>query len=170
MAVVGAATADEKDKGDPTPTKTIDVKDTETPEPKATQTPDLKPTETKEPKATATPAPTKQPPPGDTDGDRCPDGSESGPDEYQGGRRDYVNPWDYFNPTKDGENRVDDVVIVVEHYFLAEGDPGYSEDFDRSYLGPNGWNLGPPEGQVLVDDVVYALHSYFHDCGNGDEK
>jgi hypothetical protein len=111
------------------------------------------------------------PGPGDGDGDGCPDVDESGPDEMLGGRRNFFNPWDYFNPTNDGQNRVDDILAVVDHYFLSEGEPGYEDGkYDRSYLGPNDWNLGPPDGQVLVDDVLHALESYFHDCGTGIEK
>jgi hypothetical protein len=113
---------------------------------------------------TITASPSMLPPPGDSDGDGCADADEIGPDETLGGRRDYLNPWDYFNPTKDGRNRVDDILAVVNHYFLAEGEAGYSENYDRTYLGPNPWNLGPPSGQVLVDDVLHAVDSYFHDC------
>ncbi len=111
------------------------------------------------------------PPPGDSDGDGCPDADESGPDEKLGGRRNFLNSWDYFNPTNDGKNRVDDILAVVDHYFIREGEPGYEDGkYDRSYLGPNDWNLGPPDGQVLVDDVLYAVESYFHDCGEGIVK
>ena len=40
-----------------------------------------------------------------------------------------------------------------------------AEDYDRSYVGPNPWNLGPPSGQILVDDILRVLKQYFHDCG-----
>ena len=177
-AVVDGVTADDKDKGGPTPTKTPDAKATDTPdlkptetiELKATETPDLKPTETEEHKATETPEPTKQPSPGDTDGDLCPDESESGPDEHLGGRRSHVNSWDYFNPTNDGENRVDDVLVVVNHYFIDEGQPGYDQKYDRTYVGPNPWNLGPPNGQQRVDDILDQVKQYFHDCGKDVKK
>lgn len=120
------------------------------------------------PTPTATATPTKQAPPGDTDGDGCPDADENGPDETRGGRRDYLNPWDYFNPTNDGRNRVDDILTVVDHYFAREGEPGYDGGrYDRSLVGPDEWNLGPPDGQVLVDDILHAVDSYFHDCGEG---
>ncbi len=133
------------------------------------QAPTPTPTETATPTATATP--TKQAPPGDTDGDGCPDADENGPDERLGGRRDYLNPWDYFNPTNDGRNRVDDILAVVDHYFLREGEPGYDGGkYDRSLVGPDEWNLGPPDGQVLVDDILHAVYSYFHDCGEGIVK
>jgi hypothetical protein len=109
-------------------------------------------------------APPKQAPPGDTDGDGCTDERENGPNQMLGGQRDYKNPWDYFNPTGDGQNRVDDILAVVNHYYLSEGQEGYDEKYDRGHLGPNDWNLGPPSGQILVDDIIHVVDSYFHDC------
>ncbi len=107
----------------------------------------------------------------DSDGDGCFDVNEKGMDETLGGLRDFLNPWDYFNPTNDGLNRIDDVLAVVDHYFLREGEPGYEDGkYDRSYVGPNDWNLGPPDGQVLVDDILHAVKQYFHDCGTGVPK
>jgi lysophospholipase L1-like esterase len=103
----------------------------------------------------------------DSDGDGCRDGYEFGPRAEEGGRRDPTNPWDYFNPTSDGQNRIDDLLAVVRHYFLEEGDPEYDVRYDRTYLGPNAWNLGPPDGRILVHDIVYAMSSFYHDCGTG---
>jgi hypothetical protein len=130
--------------------------------------------------------PTPKDPDGDTDGDTVPNGADLDDDndgcpdtseaqsavgsETSGGRRDPHNPWDYFNPTNDGQNRVDDILAVVNHYYLAEGEPGYDAKYDRTYLRPNPWNLGPPNGRVLVDDILHAVDSYFHDCGTGVVK
>lgn len=100
----------------------------------------------------------------DYDGDGCPTGQEFGPNEQQGGQRNPVNEWDYFNPTKDGLNRVDDVLIVLRQYFVDQGNANYTEQTDRSQIGPNAWNLGPPDGLQRVDDVLMALAQYFHDC------
>ncbi len=108
--------------------------------------------------------------PYDRDNDRCPDQNELGPDEKLGGRRDPTNPWDYFNPTKDGVNRVDDILKVVGQYFkdqylpTGKPNPEYNVNTDRTYVGPNRWNLGPPNGQQRVDDIRNAVYSYFHDC------
>jgi hypothetical protein len=114
---------------------------------------------------------------GDTDGDGCPDANEqqtAGGTETTGGRRDYQNPWDYFNPSKDGLNRVDDVLLVLGQYFIDDDPatygyepypPGYNTGTDRTLIGPNAWNLGPPNGQQRVDDILYIVNQYFHDCG-----
>jgi hypothetical protein len=104
---------------------------------------------------------------GDTDGDGCPDLKEQQTaigSQTSGGRRDYLNPWDYFNPTHDGQNRVDDILVVAQHFGKNTGDPGYSTDYDRTSLGPNPWNLGPPNGQIRVNDILAAVYQYHHDC------
>jgi hypothetical protein len=103
----------------------------------------------------------------DADADGCPDSSElqTAPgSERSGGRRDPLNPWDYFNPTHDGQNRVDDILAVIQHFGKNRGDPGYSTDYDRTGIGPNPWNLGPPDGQVRVADIIAEIHQYGHDC------
>jgi hypothetical protein len=130
-----------------------------------------------------TSTPTPKDPDGDTDGDTvpnstdedddndgCPDVDENSSNEMLGGRRNPHNRWDYFNPTNDGQNRVDDILAVVNHYFLTDGEPGYDEKYDRTYLGPNDWNLGAPDAQILVDDILNAVKHYFHDSGEGIVK
>jgi hypothetical protein len=102
--------------------------------------------------------------PTDTDGDGCPDEKEKGPDERLGGRRNYLNPWDYFDPTHDHMNRVDDILKIVHQFFKDGGNPAYNVDTDRTLVGPNAWNLGKPNGQQRVDDILAELHQFFHDC------
>jgi hypothetical protein len=125
------------------------------------------------------PKPTPQPSPGDSDGDGCPDADESGSDEMLGGQRSYLNPWDYFNPTNDGQNRVDDILAVVNQYFEDEflpsppdppdtPNPNYDKKYDRTSIPgvttEEPWRLGPPNWQQRVDDILHAVNSYFHDC------
>jgi hypothetical protein len=100
----------------------------------------------------------------DTDGDGCSDVRESGPDEKLGGRRDFLNQWDYFNPSGDLRNRVDDILMVVSLYFHDPPDPLYDLKTDRTLMGPNPWNLWVPNGQVRVDDILNISKQYFHDC------
>jgi hypothetical protein len=114
------------------------------------------------------------PHPTDSDGDGCPDMNEAQPSPMAGGQRNFLNEWDYFNPTGDGLNRVDDIVAVLSQYFDDDADanpglppyePGYNPDTDRTLVGPQAWNLGPPNGLQRIDDIVNALNHYFHDCG-----
>jgi hypothetical protein len=112
----------------------------------------------------------------ETDGDGCPDVNEqqmATNSEVSGGRRDRLNPNDYFNPTHDGLNRVDDILKVVDQFFIddTDGNPGeppyaagYNPDTDRTALGPNAWNLGPPDGLQRSEDILHAVKQYFHDC------
>lgn len=32
-------------------------------------------------------------------------------------------------------------------------------------MGPNPWNLGPPNGQQRVNDIRNVVKQYGHDCG-----
>jgi hypothetical protein len=106
----------------------------------------------------------KQAEPFDTDGDGCSDQRENGPSETLGGRRNFLNPYDYFNPTGDKQNRMDDVLAVMAHYFTDADGPNYFWYYDRTAWGPNPWNLGPPNGQVRLDDILAIIAQYFHDC------
>jgi hypothetical protein len=100
----------------------------------------------------------------DTDGDSCTDAQELGADAGLGGLRDPTNVNDYFNPSLDGQNRVDDILLVLNQYFIDSGNPGYTPGTDRTLVGPHAWNLGPPDGIQRIDDVLNQLRQYFHDC------
>lgn len=101
---------------------------------------------------------------GDSDGDSCDDKREGGAFETLGGRRDYRNPWDFFDPTGDGFVRTDDIIGVVARYGLDSSSFDYSNAYDRTYLGPSAWNLGPPDGSVGVDDIIAITSVYGHRC------
>jgi hypothetical protein len=103
----------------------------------------------------------------DDDNDGCPDVRElvTGPGAQNlGGNRDPLNPNDYFNPTHDGKNRIDDILLVLHQYHIDQGNPNYRLDTDRTLVGPNAWNLGPPDGKQRIDDVLNIVHQYYHDC------
>ncbi len=102
--------------------------------------------------------------PGDTDGDGCPDAKELGMNAMMGGARNFLNANDYFNPTHDGENRIDDILTVLYKYFIDSGNPAYTAGTDRTLIGPNAWNLGPPDGLQRIDDILASVKHYFHDC------
>jgi len=103
----------------------------------------------------------------DTDSDGCPNKRELSDTANQGGLRDPVNHYDYMNATKDGLNRVDDILAVVNEYFNDDppGAPDMKSQTDRTAItGGNAWNLGPPNGQQRVDDILASVKQYFHDC------
>ena len=104
----------------------------------------------------------------DTDADGCSNKRELSDSEGAGGLRDPVNHWDYFNPTHDGLNRVDDILAVVAKYFIDRPNVNYTRNTDRtSIVGANPWNFAQPNGQQRVDDILAAVKSYFHDCSGG---
>ena len=115
--------------------------------------------------AAPTATPTKQPFPGDTDGDGCTDQQENGLNEYAGGQRDFLNPWDYFNPSGDGFVRLDDILGVMEHFSL-DGAPPYDVNYDIGVMiEPPHWNRAAPDGKIdLPNDILGVALQYHHDC------
>ena len=118
----------------------------------------------------------------DTDGDGCPDVKEqqTAPgSEFSGGRRDYLNPWDFFNPLKTapiGGQTIADILMVVQQYnknqYLPSPpnppntpNPAYTNTTDRTGI-PGGypWSLGPPDGLQGIVDVLAAVKQYNHNC------
>ncbi len=100
----------------------------------------------------------------DTDGDHCGDGSEVGPNHVAGGERDPLDEWDYFNPSGDGLNRIDDILLGVQQYYVDQGNPNYTLATDRTLVGPELWRVGAADGMQRIDDILNAIHAYFNDC------
>lgn len=105
----------------------------------------------------------------DDDSDGCPDAREqqTAPgSEASGGRRDFHNPWDYFNPTQDGINRMDDISAVLLKYGHDQDVFGdYDVKYDRTGLpGGHPWQFGPPDGIIRTFEITAAVLSYGHDC------
>jgi hypothetical protein len=105
--------------------------------------------------------------PGDSDGDGCSDVQEQGGDPIEGGRRDSFNTWDWWDPTGDGMVKIGDVLAVAAHYGKDAGQPGYDAVYDRTLLGPNHWNLGPPDGMIRSADINLIVKQYNADCSTG---
>ena len=69
------------------------------------------------------------------------------------------------------QNCVDDILAVVTQYFIDDPEfpggpnPDMKSQTDRTaIIGGNAWNLGPPNGQQRVDDILAQVKQYFHDC------
>lgn len=147
--------------------------------PTATNTPTVTPTPTITPTPSITPiptvTPTKQPAPADTDGDGCSDQQENGLDETLGGRRDYTNPWDFYDV--DGDTTITlfgDAMVVFAAYGEAPGPP-YVEVYDRSPppleaeepdpTKREPWDMGPPDGAIdLFTDISGVAAQFGHGC------
>ncbi|MEX1253916.1 MAG: flexitail domain-containing putative surface protein [Dehalococcoidia bacterium] len=116
----------------------------------------------------------------DVDMDQCLAQRERGPDALQGGERDPKNGWDFFD-TPDALNVHDRVVTAgdlarVVARFGATGDPdidplsepalapAYHTAFDRTLVGPNLWNAGPPNGSITAQDLGLIVAQFGHSC------
>jgi hypothetical protein len=119
----------------------------------------------------------------DFDGDGCTNAQELGLDHRRGGQRDPLHFWDFFD-TPDASNvrnrRIglfDDIMGVAAR-FGAAGDPSgdplagpippapaYHTAFDRgAQVGPNPWDLGPPDGVISIPDILRVGFQFGHNC------
>lgn len=108
----------------------------------------------------------------DTDGDGCSDVAESGPDSVQGGDRDRLSPWDFYDVAGPGGGPPDgvidlpnDVLGVVQH-FSPSGAPPYDVRYDRGpSAGPSWHGTLPPDGVIdLPNDVLGVIGQFNHSC------
>ncbi len=101
-------------------------------------------------------------------GDGCPDKMKLSDNPTQGGLRDPLNRWDYFNPEKANtphSQTAADIFKVVLAFGKNQGNPAYSIDNDRTGLiGGNPWNLGPPDGQESAADILAIVKQFGHNC------
>jgi hypothetical protein len=101
----------------------------------------------------------------DTDSDGCSDGEESGDNPALGGGRDGYNGWDFFDtPVLDRAVTVGDIAQLVAHFGTMTGAPNYSNAYDRTLLGPDPWDLGPPNGSATVQDIALIVAQFGHHC------
>jgi hypothetical protein len=121
----------------------------------------------------------------DTDLDGCADSEEPGPDETLGGLRDPLNFWDFFDVwqqtapgsgiwVRDQVVDVDEIFAIVARIFTVgvPGDPliapaaktTYHSDYDRTFAGPDPWDLGPADGVIAIDEIFWAAAQFAHGC------
>ncbi len=102
-------------------------------------------------------------PVGDTDGDGCADVNENLPktEVDNGGGRDYLDPWDWYDVNYDGViDLLNDILGVISHYQpIPGGAPPYDITFDRGpTAGPNAWNMTAPDGVIdLLNDILGVI-------------
>jgi hypothetical protein len=112
----------------------------------------------------------------DDDDDGCADIRELGEIPELGGERDPLNYWDYFDPTGDRVVSGLDLFAILAR-FGSVGDPSidphsnpgppptYHTRFDRGpRVGPNLWDLAPPDGAISGIDFFAVASQYKHVC------
>ena len=102
-----------------------------------------------------------QGPPRDTDADGCNDVAELGAEPAQGGQRDPLNPWDFYDTNGDG---VIDLAYDIFGVILAYD--SYDVIYDRGpSAGPNPWNMTARDGVIdLSNDILGVIQQYSHSC------
>ncbi|MEX2158557.1 MAG: S8 family serine peptidase [Dehalococcoidia bacterium] len=110
----------------------------------------------------------------DDDNDGCTDARELGTNEEAGGRRNPLNPWDFYDI--DGNKQIDlfiDIFTVASAFGddadgVGPGEPdGYDAALDRSAApaGMDVWDMGPPDGIIdLFIDIFGVAFQFGHDC------
>ncbi|MEX2158572.1 MAG: flexitail domain-containing putative surface protein [Dehalococcoidia bacterium] len=113
----------------------------------------------------------------DSDGDGCPDSAEQQTaidSEVTGGRRDYLNPYDFYDI--DGSKAIDLFVDIFSVAFgygddadtVGPGEPdGYDANLDRSEapMGMDVWDMGAPDGSIdLFTDIFGVAFQFGHSC------
>ena len=95
---------------------------------------------------------------------------ENGPDETQGGLRDYKNPWDFYDAAKPKDRYIDlanDILGVILRYSANPVLP-YDANYDRGPLKEGAvhpWSLSAPDGTIdLANDILGVILQYQHDC------
>jgi hypothetical protein len=115
----------------------------------------------------------------DTDSDSCVDAREAGATATLGGARDSKSFWDFFD-TPDATNKRDAIVsagdiLRLVSRFGTNGDPGidplsapppsgYHTAFDRSPPSGDPWDLGPADGAIAANDILFEVNQFGHSC------
>jgi hypothetical protein len=124
----------------------------------------------------------------DTDFDGCTDLEERGDVDALGGERSPNLFWDFFDVptpptfTKDTAIAVADITAVVARFGSSvmpppakpaaliaallppPPPPAYSPSYDRTFLGPDPWDTGPPNGSVTVADIALVVAQFGDAC------
>jgi len=108
---------------------------------------------------------------GDTDGDGCSDQREIGTNQLLGGRRNYLNRYDFYDVSgpggkPDGVIDLSNDILSLAQRISSIGSPQYSAFFDRGpSTGPNAWNMTAPDGAIdLANDLLGAISQHGHRC------
>jgi hypothetical protein len=102
----------------------------------------------------------------DSDSDLCGDGREAllfffSPS--QGGSRNPVSPWDFFDVNGTKTINAVDIALVRANFNPGGPVPPEDEPYDRS-AGAHTWAPGPPDNKINAVDVGLVRASFNHSC------
>ncbi len=126
----------------------------------------------------------------DDDADGCTDIAEqqAKSEVSSGGGRNPLYHWDFMDQwtggTKDKVIVIGDILIVVGRFGASNGSipskenafaeaitppamaTGYHASADRGpgLAGPNAWNVTPPDGSIVIGDILAAVAQFGHGC------
>jgi alpha-tubulin suppressor-like RCC1 family protein len=117
---------------------------------------------------------------GDADVDGCGDKDEAGALAREGGRRDPLRFWDFFDTPNDANERdgavtAGDLSRIVMRFGATgsryipprlppEPVPAYHSAFDRTLVGPEPWDAGMPNGSITARDIALSVAQFGHNC------
>jgi alpha-tubulin suppressor-like RCC1 family protein len=123
--------------------------------------------------------------PPDSDQDGCTDTAEQNTavgSQSSGGRRNYKLFWDFFDVwefsgtwLRDEVISLDDVFALVPRFATTgstttsplvqpTSTSNYHVAYDRTFLGPDLWDLGPPDGVISLDEMLWVGNQFAHSC------
>lgn len=105
----------------------------------------------------------------DSDDDGCDDAQEQGLSPDAGGRRDPLDPWDFYDVTSNGAIDLSDTLAVLGKFGLQPGNAGYDAAFDRVRGDPDPWRTTAATGAhagIDLEDALANLASFGHTCAD----
>lgn len=107
----------------------------------------------------------------DYDQDGCSNGKEFGSNPAQGGQRNPLDEWDFYDVTgmggvKDGQVSLTYDILGVIFRWTPNPSLPYDAAYDRGEtIGPNSWNKAEPDGRIsLTFDILGVILQWLHNC------
>jgi hypothetical protein len=105
----------------------------------------------------------------DDDNDFCPDKAELGSDHTQGGQRNPLDPWDFYDVNKSGNIDLQDTVKVLQHFGHGYNGGAYVDSDDNSLDRLIGniaipWLTKEADNGIDLADALANLKSFGDGC------
>jgi hypothetical protein len=81
----------------------------------------------------------------------------------QGGLRDYLNPWDFYDVNADKKVDAADIGLVRSKFHPIPPLPPADQPYDRG-RGVAPWAPGAPDNKINALDIALVRASFNHSC------